>query len=595
MKSFFLFLVCACLPSLADTRILPHVTASEGTFETTLYLGNLTQQSLSYHLYGTDGNGVVVTETTGSLSPGQTNVKTVAELFERQDFAYISSDAPSGFLMSAAYRAKVEGAGPAHVDSTATSSRFWRLYAGNTQVTWDGIAVVNAGDHATSVTVRQVDAAGHLLASRVLATELGQGAKLLLNLNALFVGGEGSYYEISSDMPLYVLALRGSQDGTLLWQNPTIALQGQDLSAVSWTTEAAFPKLYFPGLVQVEVAPDDSSRMFALQRDGHIQAFVNDRNTDVQTTALDLSDRVGSTGEMGLLGMAFHPNYANNGYIYVNYTVGTVAFRTFISRFTRNAENPNLFDLESEVVVLEFEQPTDIHNGGQLAFGPDGYLYVAVGDGGSGGDPLNNAQNLGNLLGSILRIDVNPSDNGKTYDIPHDNPFVDNAAGWREEIWAYGLRNPWRFSFDHYDGQTRLWAGDVGQGRIEEVNLIEPGLNYGWRLVEGDLCYNPSLECPTENIQMPFFQYDHSAGDRSITGGLVYRGDQEPLLFGRYVYADFISGRIWSLNTSPGLADNVLLTKMSGNPVSLSRGAQGEIYICHYGGAILKLVSTPHP
>lgn len=595
MRKLFLICVCACLPSWADSRILPHVTASEGTFETTLYLANFSQQSLSYHLLGIDNSGAVVSEATGSVGAGQTQVKTVAEVFERQDFAYIRAELGNGLSLSAAYRAKVPGAGPAHVDSTAASSRFWRLYAGNPEVTWDGISVVNAGEAPTRVIARQVGSTGRLLASQELSGDLVTGGRLLANLNAQFVGGEGSYYEISSDGPLYMVALRGSQDGTLLWQNPTIAVEGQDLSAVTWTTEPAFPKLYLPGLVQVEVAPDDSTRMFALQRDGHLLAFANDSNAETTTTALDLSDRVGSTGEMGLLGMAFHPNYAENGYVFVNYTVGTDNFRTFVSRFTRNAANPDVFDLESEVMVIEIDQPTDIHNGGQLGFGPDGYLYVGLGDGGGGGDPFNNAQDRTNLLGSILRIDVDPTDNGKTYDIPHDNPFVDNAAGWREEIWAFGLRNPWRFSFDHYDGQTRLWAGDVGQGRIEEVNLIEAGGNYGWRLVEGELCYNPSTECPTEGIQMPFFQYDHRAGDRSITGGFVYRGSAEPLLFGRYVYADFISGRIWSLNTHPGLVDNVLLTKMSGNPVSLSRGAAGEIYICHYGGSVQKLVSTPVP
>lgn len=595
MRFLFPILACFSLVSMADNRILPHVTASEGTFSTSLYLSNMTLQSLSFHLYGTDSAGLVVSEAIGTLNAGQTLVRNVADLFDRQDFAYIRAEAPDGFVLRAAYRAKLENAGPAHVESTCDASRFWRLYAGNTTVTWDGISLVNAGDEPTEVTVRQVDADGQLLSSKQIASELTAHGRLLVNLNALFAGGEGTYYEISSTMPLYLLALRGSQDGTLLWQNPILAIQGQELGSVTWSAEPAFPKLYFPGLVQVEVAPDDNTRMFAVLRDGHVEAFANDSNTQVRTTALDLSDRVGRTGEMGLLGLAFHPNYVENGYVFVNYTTGTETYRTFVSRFTRDAENPAVFDPASEVIVLEVEQPTDIHNGGQLAFGPDGFLYVGLGDGGGGGDPLNNAQNLGNLLGSILRIDVDPSDGGKTYEIPADNPFVDNAAGWREEIWAYGLRNPWRFSFDHFEGQTRLWAGDVGQGRIEEINLIESGRNYGWRIVEGDLCYNPSSECEVEGLQMPFFQYDHRAGDRSISGGFVYRDSEHPELFGRYIYGDFISGRIWSLNTSPGLVDNVELVKVSGNPVSFSRGAHGEIYICSYGGSILRLVSTPTP
>ncbi|MFQ5796788.1 MAG: PQQ-dependent sugar dehydrogenase, partial [Candidatus Bipolaricaulia bacterium] len=289
--------------------------------------------------------------------------------------------------------------------------------------------------------------------------------------------------------------------------------------------------------VAVTHAGDGSGRLFITLQTGKI--VIYDGTQVLPTLFLDISSLVRCCGERGLLSVAFHPNYKNNGFFYVNYTESRGA--TVIARYTVSAD-PNVADPNSATILLTVSQPFSNHNGGQLQFGPDGYLYIGMGDGGSGGDPQNNGQSLRTLLGKMLRIDV---DGGVPYAIPPDNPFV-GPPGARDEIWALGLRNPWRFSFDRLTGD--LFIADVGQGSWEEVNL-QPvsspgGENYGWRLMEGNHCFNPSTGCNDGTLIPSILEYDHSLGC-SITGGYRYRGAQIPELDGTYIYGDYCSGKIW--------------------------------------------------
>jgi len=316
-----------------------------------------------------------------------------------------------------------------------------------------------------------------------------------------------------------------------------------------------------------------------VEQRGVIQVFDNAPATGSSKIFLDITDRVLGGGELGLLGLTFHPAFADNGYFFVNYTAAGPR-RTIIARFQVTPANADTADPATEMRLLEIPQPYTNHNAGQLAFGIDGYLYVALGDGGSGGDPDNNGQDRKTLLGSILRIDVNGSTDSTNYVIPADNPFVANAFGYREEIYAYGLRNPWRFSIDQPTG--RIWAGDVGQGTREEIDLIEKGGNYGWRIMEGVLCYNPPTGCSSDGLILPVFDYPRSEG-YSVTGGYVYRGANLPALSGRYVYGDFGSGKIWAL-TIDGVAapTNQLLIDTPLSISSFGVDATGELYILDY-------------
>ena len=352
----------------------------------------------------------------------------------------------------------------------------------------------------------------------------------------------------------------------------------------------AFPGIDFSRPVDIQNAGDGSDRLFVVEQAGRIHVFPNDAAVDETTEFLDIRDRVSDGGnEEGLLGLAFHPDYANNGYFYVNYSASGPR-RNVIARYSVSASDPNRADRESETVLLTFEQPYSNHNGGQLAFGPDGYLYIATGDGGSGGDPQNNAQNRTNLLGKILRIDVDNSSGSSAYAIPGDNPFAGNAEGYAEEIWAYGLRNPWRFSFDPVTG--RLWTGDVGQNRFEEVDIIEKGKNYGWRIMEGFSCYNPASGCDQNGLTKPIVEYGRNQG-ASITGGHVYRGSGVPELQGQYIYADFVTGRIWGLTyNGPGDIENTLLLASNENVSSFGVDEAGELYICSFGGGIFRFRPT---
>ena len=255
---------------------------------------------------------------------------------------------------------------------------------------------------------------------------------------------------------------------------------------------------------------------------------------------LDLRDRVSSRGsEEGLLGLALNP--ANENHLYIYYSAAGPR-RSVVSRFLVDLANRTI-DADSELIILEVEQPYANHNGGQIAFGPDGYLYIGLGDGGSAGDPLGSGQDTSTLLGSILRIDVSNATATRPYAIPPDNPFAD--GGGRPEIWAYGLRNPWRFSFDRETGD--LWAGDVGQNEWEEIDIIQRGGNYGWNILEGDHCFSPRDNCDREGTIPPVWEYSLDGTPCSVIGGYVYRGDAIPWLRGAYIYGDFCSGKVHAL------------------------------------------------
>lgn len=338
----------------------------------------------------------------------------------------------------------------------------------------------------------------------------------------------------------------------------------------------------------VAMAHAGDNRLFIVLQAGHI--VIWDGTRVLGTPFLDIRSLVSSGGERGLLGLAFHPRYARNGYFYVNYT--DLNGDTVIARYSRSPSDPNLADPTSAKIILQVDQPFANHNGGQLEFGPDGYLYIGLGDGGSANDPGNRAQNLNDLLGKMLRIDI---DRGNPYAIPPTNPFV-NRSGARGEIWAYGLRNPWRFSFDRMTGD--LWIADVGQGSREEVNFQSVfslgGENYGWRLMEGSNCHiPPSPNCNASgSMVLPVIEYGHTDGACSVTGGYVYRGTRYPRLYGMYIYADYCNGKIWGARRDGG---GVMTTReLFDAPATIStfgEDANGELYLAdHQGRRIFRLV-----
>jgi glucose/arabinose dehydrogenase len=354
--------------------------------------------------------------------------------------------------------------------------------------------------------------------------------------------------------------------------------------------EIAFPNLSFTRPVDLQHAEDNSNRIFVVEQRGIISVFNNSSSTSNKSIFLDIEHKVRDNGnEEGLLGLAFHPDYENNGFFYINYTASNPR-RTIISRYNVSYLNPDSALVDSELILIEINQPYSNHNGGQIAFGPDGYLYIALGDGGSAGDPLNNGQDLTTLLGSILRIDVNLRQDTLHYAIPGDNPFLGNNSGFREEIYAFGLRNPWRFSFDVITGT--LWAGDVGQYLYEEIDIIESGKNYGWRVMEGFHCFFPPTGCDTVGLTMPLLEYDHGEG-QSVTGGYVYRGNKVPELYGKYIYADYVNGKIFFIEydgVNPMINNLILDTSLL--IASFGVDQYNELYICSFDGKIYKFSST---
>ena len=351
--------------------------------------------------------------------------------------------------------------------------------------------------------------------------------------------------------------------------------------------ERAFPNISFPRMVAFAYPDDSSVRLFLVLQPGRIVVLPNDQGVTSANTFLDITDKVNDRGnEEGLLGLAFDPGFSSNGYFYVYYTAAGPR-RSVVSRFTADPERSGIADLASERIVMEVPQPYRNHNGGQLAFGPDGYLYIGLGDGGSGGDPLGNGQNRATLLGSILRIDVTSLDSTGSYTVPADNPFVGEGGGVRGEIWAYGFRNPWRFTFDRGTGD--LWVGDVGQDRFEEVDIVGPGLNYGWNVMEGAHCFQPPSGCDREGLHAPVVEYDSSKGC-SVTGGYVYRGTRIPSLQGAYVYGDFCSGRVWALRyDGTQITEQLELVDSDLSISSFAEGPSGDLYILSFDEMIYRL------
>ncbi|SHE60598.1 PQQ-dependent sugar dehydrogenase [Alkalibacter saccharofermentans] len=351
-----------------------------------------------------------------------------------------------------------------------------------------------------------------------------------------------------------------------------------------YTVVDAFPDLTFTRPVDIQNAGDNSGRLFIVEQAGRIYVLSGEDATDMEIF-LDITSIVNDNGnEQGLLGLAFHPEHEQNGYFFVNYTdrSGTV-----ISRF-RVGSDSNQADPASQLEILTFNQPYSNHNGGQIAFGPDGYLYIATGDGGGSGDPQGHSQNRRTLHGNILRIDIDSREPGLNYAIPSDNPFVGNREGYREEIYAYGLRNPWRFSFDPLSGN--LWAADVGQNAIEEINLIEKGKNYGWNIMEGTREFAPDPDIDTDSLELPVFEYSHPLG-RSITGGHVYREQRHPELYGAYIYGDFVTGLIWALwHEEEKEPVNISLSETNLLISTFGLSEKNEIYLAAFDGNIYRLV-----
>ena len=362
----------------------------------------------------------------------------------------------------------------------------------------------------------------------------------------------------------------------------TKGLEDIDLALIEITSGLESP-------VGLANAGDGSDRLFIIEQKGRIRILHGSALSE--TPFLDLGDRVGSSqNEQGLLGLAFHPQYATNGLFFVNYT--DLQGNTVVSRFAVSAD-PERGDPNSETILLTIPQPAGNHNGGNLAFGPDGYLYIGTGDGGAAGDKYGNGQNGATLLGAMLRIDV---DHEQSYAIPLDNPFTGDPAV-RDEIWAIGLRNPWRYSFDSLSGD--LFIADVGQNRYEEINIQEAGSlggqNYGWPIMEGVHCYPEDRACDQTGLTLPAVEYEHGLGC-SVTGGYVYRGQQFPGLAGTYLFGDFCSGTIWGLAST---GDGWKVDRLAQTDVQISSFGQdevGELYLLGRNrGTLFKIAATASP
>ena len=347
----------------------------------------------------------------------------------------------------------------------------------------------------------------------------------------------------------------------------------------------AFPDLpSFVLPIGIEDPMDGTDRLFIAQRGGLIYVIQNDPAVSTRTLFLDISSQLSTFGEGGLLGLAFHPDYESNRFFYVTFTAESPR-REVLARFTASASNPNVAVPGSKVVILEIPKVNTFHNGGRIAFGPDGYLYWSLGEDGA----AHLAQDVNSFHGKVLRIDVDNPSGGLQYGIPADNPFVGETG--LDEIWALGFRNPWRFSFDFPTG--RLWLGDVGNDRWEEINIVSKGRNYGWPHLEGNECFPTPQNCDTTGLNAvpPLFVYAHN-GSASVTGGFVYRGTRLPSLAGKYIYADFITGEIWALTwNGVNPPSNSLLTILNSIP-GFGIDKDGEVFIASFGGDIHQLFVT---
>lgn len=349
-----------------------------------------------------------------------------------------------------------------------------------------------------------------------------------------------------------------------------------------WSAEADDGKVRAFRPIVLTHANDGSDRVFVATQRGVLHVFQNDQKVKESQVFLDIESKVAYSdrqNEEGLLGMAIHPNFKDNGELFIYYTTRDARQTSVISRFRVSKDDPNEADAKFEEEILRIKQPYWNHNGGTIEFGPDGKLYVALGDGGAGNDPHGNGQNLSTLLGSILRIDVDKKSDGKNYAIPSDNPFVGQKDA-RGEIWAYGVRNIWRLSFDRESGL--LWAADVGQNLWEEVDIIRRGGNYGWNLREGAHSFGPKGTGPQDRLIEPIWEYDHEVG-RSITGGVICNSDRIPELKGTYIYGDYISGRLWALKYDAAanrvVSNDSIPSTSALQPISFGTDEQGDVYM----------------
>jgi hypothetical protein len=370
--------------------------------------------------------------------------------------------------------------------------------------------------------------------------------------------------------------------GILIW-GITLSGYTQPLAV-----QNAFPNMpNFTQPIFLTHSGDNTNRIFVAQKNGLILVFPNDSTANSRQTFLNISNKIvtGTGGdERGLLGLAFHPDYANNGYFYVNYTAPT-PLRTVISRFSVMTGNPNKADSLSELIIMEINQPFSNHNGGMIFFGLDNYLYIGMGDGGSAGDPGNRAQTITEKLGKILRIDIDTTIGPQNYGIPPSNVYADTGAG-AKEIFALGMRNPWRISQDHVTGH--IYAADVGQGSWEEIDIIENGENYGWRCYEGNNPYNTSGCGPQGNYTFPITAYGSNTPDCSVTGGYVYRGTRRPELVGRYIYSDYCSGRLRKLYYDNGTVTEEQILLTTTGALSFGEDQNKELYLCGGNGTIYR-------
>ena len=380
---------------------------------------------------------------------------------------------------------------------------------------------------------------------------------------------------------------RNLSPGSLLIVAMTVGISAVLVSAGPPAPPLALEPVIADGLrhpVYVTHAGDGSGRLFVVEQAGRIrivQPVASPRGEQGRLMGapfLDITERVRYGGEQGLLGLAFHPSYKTNGRFVVNY-VRRSDGSTVIAEFRASSDPDRSQSTETQLLVVA--QPYPNHKGGMVEFGPDGFLYVGLGDGGSAGDPENRGQNTMELLGKLLRIDV---DHGKPYAIPNDNPFA--GGGGRPEIFAYGLRNPWRFSFDRQTGE--LWAADVGQNAWEEIDVVKRGGNYGWRVMEGTHCFLPRDGCVRDGLIPPVAEYGHDKGRCSITGGYVYRGSRLPALRGAYLYGDFCSGEIFAF--SEGAQRTLLLSGL--RIASFGQDQDGELYVVGHGGTIHRIVEA---
>ena len=415
---------------------------------------------------------------------------------------------------------------------------------------------------------------------------------------------EGQYRRIGR-FSLLVVLLTGACSNPAVDFLPGGSIDPDASSARSLGLDLAFPNVHGERMTHFAYPDDETNRLFVALQEGTILVFPNEKNANAQVF-LDITGRVSNRGhEEGLLGLAFDPHFTQNGYLYVYYSAVSPEFsdskldnligdqenrKSVVSRFSIDSEDPYRARVETEKILLEVEQPYSNHNGGNLVFGPDDYLYIGLGDGGSRGDPHGHGQNKRSLLGSILRIDVRGLGARDPYLIPQDNPFI-GELGTREEIWAYGFRNPWKFTFDRGTGQ--LWVADVGQDHYEEVNIVRSGNNYGWNLMEGFHCYpNVVVDCDRIGLSNPIVEYSHQEGCSAI-GGYVYRGSRIDFLQGAYIYGDWCSGKIWALWTDNSrIPKSQLLIDSSMRISAFGEDRDGELYILSLVGNIYRFSIT---